>query len=224
MRLPEILARSSAPLDAEAEPIVRRRRVVVIATAVVGAALLGGTLAAPVGSGLFYGFGVAVAATWLIGGRLSGPLHLGRSGGVVGAGRTVVAPFLLGVGLFAAFAAASLVAGRLPFLAGAVDSVLARADSGPRAFVLALALVNGVAEEVFFRGALHSAFGRHRPVLWGTALYALVTVATLNLALVVAAVVMGIAFSAEREATRGVLAPIITHVTWSTLVLFLLPR
>jgi len=224
MRLPEILARSSAPREREAEPTVRRRRVVVVATVVVGAALLGGTLAAPVGSRLFYGFGVLVAATWLIGGRLSGPLHLGRSGGVVGGGRAVVAPFLLGVALFAAFAAASLVARRLPFLAGAVESVLARADSGPRAFVLALALVNGVAEEVFFRGALHSAFGRHRPVLWGTALYALVTVATLNLALVVAAVVMGIAFSTEREATRGVLAPIITHVTWSTLVLFLLPR
>ncbi len=48
--------------------------------------------------------------------------------------------------------------------------------------------------------------------------------ATLNLALVVAAVVMGAAFTAEREATRGVLAPIITHVTWSTLILFLLPR
>lgn len=224
MRLPEILARSAAPREPEAELTVRRRRVVVVATIVVGAALLGGTLAAPVGSRLFYGFGVLVAATWLIGGRLSGPLHLGRRGGVVGGGRAVVAPFLVGVALFAVFAAASLIARRLPFLDGAVESVLARADSGPRAFVLGLALVNGVAEEVFFRGALHSAFGRHRPVLWGTALYALVTVATLNLALVVAAVVMGLAFSAEREATRGILAPIITHVTWSTLILFLLPR
>jgi hypothetical protein len=60
--------------------------------------------------------------------------------------------------------------------------------------------------------------------VWATALYALVTVATLNLALVAAAVVMGVVFTAERQATRGVLAPIITHVTWSTLVLFLLPR
>ena len=224
MRLPEILTRSSAPPEAEAEPTVRRRRVVVLATTVVGAALLGGTLAAPVGSGLFYGFGVLVAATWLVGGRVSGPLHLGRRGGRVGASREVVAPLLLGVALFAAFAGAALVARRIPFLAGAVESVLARADSGPRAFVLALALINGVAEEVFFRGALHTAFGRHRPALWSTALYALVTVATLNLALVVAAVVMGVAFSAEREATRGILAPVITHVTWSTLILFLLPR
>lgn len=224
MRLPEILARSSAPFEAEAEPVVRRRRVVVTATIALGAALLGGTLAAPVGSWLFYGFGVLVAATWLIGGRLSGPLHMGRTGGVATRGRAVVAPFLLGAVLFAAFAAASLVARRIPFLEGPLESVLARADSGPRALVLALALVNGVAEEVFFRGALHSAFGRHRPVLWGTVLYALVTVATLNLALVVAAVVMGVAFSAEREATRGVLAPVITHLTWSTLVLFLLPR
>jgi len=135
-----------------------------------------------------------------------------------------VAPLLLGVALFLAFAAAALVARQIPFLAGAVERVLEKADAGPRGFVLAVALVNGVAEEVFFRGAVHSAFGRHRPSLWATALYALVTVATLNLALVAAAVVMGVIFTAEREATRGVLAPIITHVTWSTLVLFLLPR
>jgi len=59
--------------------------------------------------------------------------------------------------------------------------------------------------------------------LWATILYVLVTVATMNVALVVAAIVMGVVFTAEREATRGVLAPLVTHVTWSTLVLFLLP-
>ncbi len=224
MRLPDILAASTEPPTVEDEAVVRRRRVVVAGTLVVGAALLGGTLAAPQGSGLFYGLGLLVAATWLIGSLFSGPLHWGRRGGAPGGGRALLAPLALGVVLFLIFAAAALVAQRIPFLAGAVEDVLAKADAGPRGFVLALALVNGVAEEVFFRGAAHSAFGRHRPVVWATALYAAVTVATLNLALVVAAVVMGVVFTAEREATRGVLAPIITHVTWSTLVLFLLPR
>jgi membrane protease YdiL (CAAX protease family) len=224
MRLPDILSPSTEPRDVEDQPTVRRRRIVVVATLVVGAALLGGTLAAPEGSGLFYGLGLLVAATWLGGSVLSGPLPLGRRGGRGSGGREVVAPLLVGVALFAAFAAAAVAAGHIAFLHDAVARVLAKADGGPRGFVLAVAVVNGVAEEVFFRGAVHSAFGRHRPALWATALYVVVTFATLNLALVAAAVVMGIAFTAEREATRGVLAPIITHVTWSTLVLFLLPR
>jgi len=50
------------------------------------------------------------------------------------------------------------------------------------------------------------------------------TLATRNLALVAAAAVMGAVFAAEREATHGVLAPIVTHVTRSTVVLLLLPR
>jgi len=224
MRLPDILAPSTEPRDVEECGIVRRRRAVVTATLVVGAALLAGTLAAPQGSGLFYGMGLLVAATWLAGSFLSGPLHLGRRGGTAAGSRQLVAPLLVGVALFLAFAAVALLAERIPILKDAVARVLAKADGGPRGFVLAVAVLNGIAEEVFFRGAVHSAFGRHRPALWATALYVIVTFATLNLALVAAAVVMGIAFTAEREATRGVLAPIITHVTWSTLVLFLLPR
>ncbi len=224
MRLPDILLPSTQPLAVEDEATVRRRRLVVAATLVVGAALLASTLAAPKGSGLFYGLGLLVAATWVAGGLLSGPIPLGRRAGAGSGRRTVVAPLVLGLLLFVGFAAATLVAQRTPILSGAVDRVLAKADAGPRGLVLVVALANGVAEEVFFRGALHSAFGRHRPVLWATALYVLVTVATLNLALVVAGLLMGVALSAEREATRGVLAPIITHVTWSTLVLFLLPR
>jgi len=224
MRLPDILAGSAEPLEIEDARTVRRRRMVVVATAVVGAALLGGTLAAPQASGLFYRLGLLVAATWLAGSLLSGPLHLGRGGGGASGGRQIVAPALVGVVLFLAFAAAALVAQRIPFLAGAVERVLAKADAGPRGYVLGVALANAVAEEVFFRGALHSALGRHRAAVWATVLYVLVTVATLNVALVVAAIVMGVVFTAEREATRGVLAPIVTHVTWSTLVLFLLPR
>jgi membrane protease YdiL (CAAX protease family) len=79
-------------------------------------------------------------------------------------------------------------------------------------------------EPLFFRGALYTALGDRRPAARSTALYCLVTVATLNVALVAAALVMGTVFSAERRATRGVLAPILTHLTWSALVIYLLPR
>ena len=221
MRLPDILAPPAGPAVVEDPATVRRRRVVVVATLGVGAALLAATLAAPPGSVLFSVLGILVAATWVLGGVLSGPLHLGRRRG---GRRAVVTPLVLGVVLFVAFSVATLVAQRLPLVAGAVDRVLAKADGGPRAVVLVVALANGVGEEVFFRGAVHAALGRHRPVLWATAVYVLVTVATLNVALVLAAVVMGAVFAAERQATGGILAPLVTHLTWSTLVLFLLPR
>jgi membrane protease YdiL (CAAX protease family) len=84
--------------------------------------------------------------------------------------------------------------------------------------------VNGAAEEVFFRGALHSAFGGRDAARDATIVYVLVTVATLNLALIAAAAVMGTVFALERMSTRGVLAPILTHLTWSTLMLLALPR
>ena len=50
------------------------------------------------------------------------------------------------------------------------------------------------------------------------------TAATENIALVVAAAVMGTVLSLERISTRGVLAPIVTHLIWSTLMLLALPR
>ena len=92
------------------------------------------------------------------------------------------------------------------------------------AVVVAIAVVNAVAEERFFRGALPVALaGDHRAVV-ATAVYVLVTVATLNVALVVAAAAMGTVFMLERLATRGILAPTLTHVTWSTLMLLAIPH
>jgi hypothetical protein len=51
----------------------------------------------------------------------------------------------------------------------------------------------------------------------------LVTVATLNIALVVAAAAMGSVFMLERLATGGILAPTLTHVILSILMLLTLP-
>lgn len=101
--------------------------------------------------------------------------------------------------------------------------MLATADAGPRVSVLTIAQLNGIGEEMLFRGSLQSSFTKHA-ALWTVAIYTLVTIATLNAALVVAALVMGAVFSAERRATGGILAPILTHLTWSTLLLLLLPR
>jgi len=130
----------------------------------------------------------------------------------------------LGAFAFVAFLAASAVGHHVPLVADSLDSVLAKADAGPVALVLGIALVNAVAEELFFRGALQSAFERRRPVILTTACYVVVTATTGNLALVVAAAVMGSLFSVERLWTGNVFASVVTHCTWTTLMVLAFPR
>ena len=94
---------------------------------------------------------------------------------------------------------------------------------GSLVLVLIVTLVNGAAEEVFFRGASVRRTGKTRPVLLSTAIYTLVTVATGNPMLVFAAVLMGLLFALQRRASGGILASILTHLTWSTILLLALP-
>jgi hypothetical protein len=204
----------------ESHEVRTRRRIVVVATGVVGAVLLGVAIAQPKESSAFALLALLLAATWVIGGLLSGPLHLGRMAGR----RQVVGPVLAGAAAFGVFALGALIVRQLPPLQSAVHDVLARADVGPRWRIVLVTLANGIAEEVYFRGALYTAFGPHRPVWWSTVAYVVVTAASGNVMLVFAAALMGTLFALERRATRGILAPMITHVTWSALVLFLLPR
>ena len=201
-----------------------RRRRVVAGTAVVGAALLGRSLSTEPGSREFYGSTAAVAATWAIGGLSSGPLHLGwietRDSRLR---RPVLTPVATGLGAFGVFYGGAVVARRIPVLDDAVARVLRFADAGDGRLVMATTLANGVAEEVFFRGALYSALDGHHPVASSTAVYALATTTTRNPALVLAAAVMGALFAFQRRASGGIQAPLITHVTWSALMVRFLP-
>ena len=90
--------------------------------------------------------------------------------------------------------------------------------------MLATTLLSGAAEEVFFRGAVYAAAGTGHPVAVSTAVYVLSTSATRNPALVLAAAVAGAVFGAQRRATGGLQAPLLTHLTWSALTLRFLPR
>lgn len=223
MRLPDLLVPAPEPAAGESLAVIRRRRVTTCGTLVIGTALLAATLRLPAGSGWFPTLGLLVAATWIIGGFLSGtvPIRPPRPVSWRAAAGPAVA---VGVAAFLAFVAARLVGQHLPVVSGALDNVLATADAGPLAIVLVVGVVNGVAEEVFFRGALFAALHPHRPALVSTVVYVVVTAATGNLALVAAAAVMGAIFSLERLSTHSVLAPAVTHVTWSTLMLLALPR
>jgi CAAX protease family protein len=189
---------------------------------VVGTALLAVTLRVPDGSAWFTVLGLLVAATWTVGSFVSGPIPFQPNRPM--AWRTFVGPVMAGAAAFGTFLAAYLVARHLPLVGPALDGVLATADAGSTALVLFVALVNGAGEELFFRGALHAALEPHRPAIATTIVYVVVTAATGNVALVIAAAVMGVLFSLERLSTRGVLAPMVTHLTWSTLMVLALPR
>lgn len=208
----------------EPDAVWHRRRRVVAGTLALGTGLLGRSLSAEPDSKDFYGLTMGVAATWLAGGFGSGPLHLGRQRGARDVlTRPVVAPVATGVAAFAAFYGFALVARRIPVLDHAISSVLSYADEGSTPLVMLTTLANGAAEEVFFRGALYAAVGVQHPVALSTAAYTATTVATRNPALVLAAGVMGTLFGLQRRASGGIQAPLLTHLTWSTLMLRFLP-
>ena len=212
-----------APEPASAPPAQHRRWIVIAATAAIGTVLLAATLQVPKGSIWFTVTGLLLAATWTVGAVLSGPLPLGQVGAASGR-RALPAAVLLGAALFGGFVLASIVGRHLPIISGALRRILAKADAGTSVTVLIVALTNGAAEELFFRGALYDAIGRARPEVLSTLAYVVVTAASGNPALIVAALVMGAVFALERRASGSVLASIVTHVTWSTLMLLFLPR
>ena len=225
--LPTWLAEKVPRDHRESDAAFRRRRRVVAGTSLVGAGLLGASLSREPDSPAFYGLTLATAGTWVAGGLASGKLHLGHMPDVWKHGpdlrRPVVTPVLLGVGAFGLFYGAALVARRIPVLERAISTVLSYADEGNDRLVLITTLANGAAEEVFFRGALYAAIGVKQPVATSTGVYMLATVATRNPALVLAAGVMGTLFGLQRRATGGIQASLLTHLTWSTLMLRYLP-
>jgi uncharacterized protein len=200
----------------------RRRRVVVVVTLVVGATLLGLSLATTPGDPAFYFFTFALAAVWTAGAFLSGPLHAGRVQVGSNLRRPILQPVAIGLAAVALFTVGALLVAQVPFLSSSVDEVLDHARYGSLPVIALVTLVNGVAEELFFRGALYAAVGSH-PVLVSTAIYTLITVATGNVMLVFAAAVLGLLVGLERRVSGGVLAPMLTHVTWSMGMLFILP-
>ena len=192
--------------------------------ALTGTGLLGASLSAKPASSKFYALTFSVAGTWLVGGLVAEPLHWDSlRGDERSFGRLVAVPVLTGVAAFGAFLGAALVARRIPVLNEALSSVLDYAERGSDAWVMATTLANGVGEEVFFRGTLFSALGSSHPVGVSTAAYMLATSATRNPALVLASGVMGTVFALQRRASGGLVAPILTHVTWSALMVRYLP-
>ena len=200
-----------------------RRRIVVGITLAVGATLLGLSFSVRQGDPAFYPLTFGLAATWTLGSLLSGPLHLGHilRGGTLR--RPIITPIVAGLLLAALFVLGAFVIRTIPALASLTEDVLGYARLGNLWIILVITLVNGIAEELFFRGSLFAAIGTWHPVLISTVLYALATVAGGNPVLVFAAALLGTVVGLQRRASGGILAPILTHITWSLSMLLVLP-
>jgi len=213
--------------DNEPPGVVRRRRIVVAVTLVVGAAVLGYSLRRHPGESSFYPLTTALAAVWLGGALLSGPLHLGGIRWHGRIHRPVIAGTSIGLLIAGVFVLGGLVVRRIPLLSALIDRVVSLfAHHGSVWLVIFIAAINGAAEEIFFRGSLYTALGslRYHPVLVSTILYAVVTIASGNAMLGFAAIVLGTVCAFERRATGGVLAPVLTHVVWGPIMVLALPR
>lgn len=223
-RLPMPITHVAPVEHAESASVISRRRRVVAGVSLLGTGLLGASLSTQPNSKEFYGLTAAVAATWTAGGLLSGPLHLGwiqsRDQRLR---RPILTPLATGVGAFGFFYGCALVARSVPVLDGAIGQVLAFAEEGSNPMVVATTLANGLGEELFFRGAIYAAVDADLAVVVSTAVYTLATTSTRNPALVLAAAVMGTLFSLQRRASGGLQAPVLTHLTWSTLMVRYLP-
>ena len=193
-----------------------------MAALIVGAALIGATLRVERGSATFYVAGYALAAVWVVAALLSMPIRW--TGGTFHPRIELAIGTAIGTAMFGVFVAADEIGRHISFIAGPIVNLLAKADAGPVVAVLALALVNGVAEEMFFRGSLPDAIGGRTPLVISTVVYVAATAAAGNTALTLAAIVMGAVFALVRSRTGGLIAPITTHLVWSTLVVLALPR
>lgn len=201
----------------------RRRRLVVAVVLVIGTALLGVSLSVRPGDPAFYWLTAALAAVWLVGGVASGPLHLGRIAVRGRLRRPVLTPIAIGLVFVAIFVLGALAVREIGPLADYIQRVLALARRGSLPLLVLITVLNGITEEVFFRGALYAAIGSRQPVLISTVIYAVATVATGNPMLVFAALTLGAVLGLQRRASGGLLAPTLTHLTWSVSMLLVLP-
>jgi uncharacterized protein len=207
----------------EPPAVVLRRRIVVGVTLVIGAAVLGFSLRRTPGESSFYWLTLALAAVWFVGAFISGPLHLG---GINWRGRNqrpVISGTIIGLLLGGIFVLGGLIAKEIPAVSALTIRVLQFASHGTLLPIVLITVVNAIAEEMFFRGALYTALGRLRPVTISTILYTCATMASGNPMLGFAAIILGTVCALERRASGGVLAPMLTHFVWGLIMVLALP-
>lgn len=195
----------------------------VIATGVLAAAALAWSLRIEAGDPWFYPATFILAAIYIVGSlvavRLVGSRfrwHVSRRG---------VRDAVVGGGLLAlVFFAGAFLVRFIPFLRDPVDELLDHARVGSLVFVLITTAVNGVAEEMFYRGALWRAVKPGYRMVVTTVLYTAVTALAGVPLLAFAAAALGVLVAVLRERTQSLTPPIIAHLIWSVSMLVVLPQ
>lgn len=218
------IMRTEAPPFNEPPGMIARRKVVVSVVLLIGAALLGYSLSRPPGDNSFIWLTLALAGVWAFGAFASGPLHMGHVCFFGRNQRPVITGISVGLALGGAFVIGGLVARQIPGVNDYIKQVLEYSNAGPLYLIVFITVINGLAEEMFFRGALYTALAKYRPVLVSTVLYVAATAATTgNPMLGFAAIILGTTCALLRRATGGVLAPMLTHFFWGLVMVLALP-
>lgn len=206
------------------EQLVQRRWVSAV-TLAIASFLVAWTLRISPGDPAIYAVTLALGTTWVVGAMMSGRLYLGSATTRRGYqdSRAIIQSVLLGLLLVGFFLAGAVIIAAIPALRDPFLGLLLHARMGIVPVIVGLLFLNAVAAELFFRGGLYAATGGQHAVLITTFVFALSTVATDIPIIVVGAAVLGAVVGLQRRVTGGVLAPIITHLTWLTGMVFLLP-
>jgi membrane protease YdiL (CAAX protease family) len=120
-----------------------------------------------------------------------------------------------------------LVVTRMPWVAGdgaRLYLAFAALTPGQAALVLPLVIAG---EELVWRGVVHGAladrFGSPAAVLAGASLYGAATLPSGSPVLAATALACGLAWGGLRTRTAGLVAPLVSHLVWAALVLFVRP-
>lgn len=195
-----------------------RRRLAVAAGLLLGLPALVWLLRLPPGDPAFVAGASATGLLWAGAALAAGPLPrhgLGLRPGLLGLATGAAA-------LGGCLAAGAAVAG-IPWLREPAEALLAQGEAMVLPVAVLVTAGNGVAEEMFFRGALWEALPRAAALPVTTIIYTGTAVGSGVWLLVAGAAFLGLLTGWLRAATGGLLAPILAHLTWSVGMLLLLP-
>lgn len=197
--------------------------VAVIVTIVAAGCALAWSLRIRPGDAWFYPATFILAAIYIAGSAASARLNRARLPWRVDAAGVRDA-VLGGLALAAVFFAGAFVVRYVPELNAPVDALLDYTRVGGIGMILFTTAVNGLAEEMFYRGALWAVLPPRRRLLVTTLLYTAVTALAGVALLAFAAAALGVLVGLLRERTGSLTAPVIAHLVWSLPMLVVLPQ